>query len=156
MFLTLDQSIAVFSAAVSFLGLFFVGIQMRESRKQRETESLIQVLDVNRQLVILGFSHPQLFKILEGDKTVEPLLERYYLQLWLNQFSLIHSYFRNSFLKGERKENLERDLSDVMLMPNMQKHWHQFGKFYPASFQNYINGILKESEPPKSAAHLKR
>jgi hypothetical protein len=37
---------------------------------------------------------------------------------------------------------------------NMRRHWQRFGKFYPASFQDYVNGILKKVEPHK-AAHMK-
>jgi hypothetical protein len=150
-FMTLDQGIALFSATVSFIGLVFVGLQLRDATRQRTSDSLVEILDVNRELITLGFSHPQLFGILDDAKNADPIWEQYYLQLWLNQFSLIHSYLKESVLKGERRENLQRDLSDFMMMANMRRHWQKFGKFYPASFQEYVNEMLKTIEPPTAA-----
>jgi hypothetical protein len=39
-------------------------------------------------------------------------------------------------------------------MKLMQKHWEEFGSFYPDSFQQRVNEILKKKEPHK-AAHAK-
>jgi hypothetical protein len=146
--MTTDQYIALFSATVSFVGLIFVGLQLRDATRQRTSDSLVKVLDINRELITLGFSHPQLFEILTGDKNANPVWTQRYLQLWLNQFSLVYSYLQHSVLRGEAKDNLERDLSEFMTMPNMRKHWQKFGRLYPASFQAYINEILKKDEPP--------
>ena len=151
--MTLDQCIALFSASVSFVGLVFVGLQLRAGTKQRTSDSLVKILDTNRELITLGFSHPHLFEILANEKETDPIWTQRYLQLWLNQFSLVYSYLQNSVLKGEAKENLERDITDFMASGNMRKHWQRFGKLYPTSFQTYINAILKKDEPPVKAAH---
>ena len=151
--MTLDQGIAVFSATVSFVGLVFVGVQLRDGTRQRMSDSLVKILDINRELITLGFSHPQLFEILAGNKDADPVWTQRYMQLWLNQFSLVHSYLEHSMLGKEARANLERDLSEFMATPNMRRHWHRFGKLYPASFQAYINQILKTDEPPGKAAH---
>jgi hypothetical protein len=153
--MTTDQYIALFSATVSFVALIFVGVQIRAATRQRTSDSLVKILDVNRELITLGFSHPELFEILTGDKNPNPVKTQRYLQLWLNQFSLVFSYLQHSVLRGEAKDNLERDLSEFMTMPNMRKHWQKFGRLYPASFQSYINEILKKDEPPggKPAHH---
>jgi len=82
--MTLDQKVAVFSALVSLAGLAFVALQIRQSTRQRAAEALVEIYDINRQLLTLGFSHPAIFEILEGKDDVNPVWERYYLQLWLN------------------------------------------------------------------------
>jgi hypothetical protein len=146
--MTTDQYIALFSATVSFIALIFVGVQIRAATRQRTSDSLVKILDTNRELITLGFSHPQLFEILTGDKNPNHVFTQRYLQLWLNQFSLVYFYLQNSVLQGEAKDNLERDLSEFMTMPNMRKHWQKFGKLYPASFQTYINEILRKDESP--------
>jgi hypothetical protein len=81
--------------------------------------------------------------------------EQYYLQLWLNQFALTHSYMARSVLCGELRENLTRDVADFMAMQNMRRHWQRFGSLYPATFQTFVNEILKKVEPPKAAAQVK-
>ena len=151
--MTLDQCIALFSAGVSFTGLVFVGLQLRSGTKQRTSDSLVKILDTNRELITLGFSHPELFAILAGGTEADPIWIQRYLQLWLNQFSLVHSYIQNAILPREAKENLERDISEFMATPNMRKHWRAFGHLYPVSFQTYIKDVLKKDEPPKEAAH---
>jgi len=150
--MSLDHFVALFSAAISFAGLMLVVLQLRASTKQREMESVVEILSVNRELVSLGFSHPQLFKILEDSKHADPVWEQYYLQLWLNQFALTHSYMTRAMLRRELRENLTRDVTDFMAMENMQRHWQKFGKLYSTTFQAYVNGIVKKVEPPAVTA----
>jgi hypothetical protein len=154
--MSLDHWVAVFSASISFAGLLLVVLQLRDNNRQRQSESLVEILDINRELLSLGFSHPQLFAILEDAKNADPVWERRYLQLWLNNFSLVHSYLTHSMLEGELRENLERDVADFMTMENIRKHWQRYGKFYPTSFRKYVDEILKKHEPsPPATAHVK-
>jgi hypothetical protein len=149
--MSLDHWVSVFSAVISFVGLLLVALQLRDATKQRESDSLVKVYDINRQLLNLGFSHPSLFEILEDKKHANPLWERRYLQLWLNQLSLSHSFLKRSMLEPEFKESFDRNLADFMTLENMQKHWQQFGRFYPTSFQKYVDEMLEKTEPPKAA-----
>jgi hypothetical protein len=158
--MTLDQKIALFSSAVSFVAmvfigfqLLFIGLQLRAVRKQQKSDSLVKILDTTRELITLGFSHRELFKILADEKQADPLFTQQYLQLWLNHFSLIHYYLEESMLGNEARANLERDMSEFVAMTNMRAHWQRLGKIYPHSFQTYMNGILKKDEPPSQAAH---
>ena len=152
--MTLDHWVSLFSASISFIGLLFVAVQIRDSTRQRKSDSLVKILDTNRELIVLGFSHPPLFEILANGKDTNPIWTQRYLQLWLNQFSLVHSYLEHSMLGTEVRDNFRRDISEFMAMANMQTHWRRFGHLYPASFQAYINEILKTNEPPhERAAH---
>lgn len=153
--MSLDHGVALFSAFISFAGLLLVALQLRDSTKQRESESLVELYDINRQLLSLGFSHPSLFQILEDTKTADSLWEKRYLQLWFNQLSLTYTYMLRSVIQPELKESLERNVADFMLMQNAQTHWRRYGTFYPASFQNYVSQILKKIEPPVTAAQVK-
>lgn len=151
----LEQFFPLFSALISFAGLVLVVMQLRANAKQQELNSLVEIYDINRQLLSLGFDHPQLFEILADAENLNPVLERRYLQLWLNQFDLIYSYMSKSVFKHELEDSLVRDVSDFMTMKNMQRHWREHGTYYSQSFQDFINGILKKKEPPKTAARLK-
>lgn len=93
--MTLDQSIALFSATVSCVGLVFVGLQLRDGTRQQRSQSLVEIYGMNRELISLGFTHPQLFDVLAG-KNTDPGLERRYLQLWFNQYSLVNTYVNMS------------------------------------------------------------
>lgn len=148
----LEQVVSLFSAFISFAGLVFVALQLRGGNKQQELSSLVEIYDTNRELLSLGFSHPKLFEILADAEKADPVLERRYLQLWLNQFALIHAYMKESVFKRELKDSLLRDVSEFFTMENMQRHWRHHGSFYPVSFQEFVADVLKKNEPPKPAA----
>jgi len=151
--MTLDQLVSLFSAAISFAGLIFVALQLRDTNRQRESEAIVKLYDVNRQLITLAFSHPVLFEVLEDKHIANPLLEKRYLQLWLNQLSLIHAFLKHAVVQLELQDELHRNLVDFLSMANMRKHWKHYGSFYPDSFQQRVNDILVKDGPPKRAAH---
>ena len=130
---------------LTFVGLIFVAWQIREATKQSKLESQIRLQDVNRELISLGFSKPELFEVLKDGKNVDPNAELYYLQLWLNQFCMFDALSKSGNLKPDVRESLEIDFRDMMGMENMRRYWKKFGKFYPASFQELVNNILNEA-----------
>ncbi|HEV2691835.1 MAG TPA: hypothetical protein VG347_02965 [Verrucomicrobiae bacterium] len=150
--MTLDSLVPFFSPAIGLAGFMVVIYQLRRGTKQRELDSLVKVYDINRQLITLGFSNHGLFDIMADAPDADPVLERRYLQLWLNQFSLIFSYMYESIFKRELKDSLTRDVSEFMMMENMQVHWRHHGSFYPVPFQKFVNDIIKNNEPPRTAA----
>lgn len=130
---------------LTFAGLLFVAWQMRDANKQSKLESQIQLQGINRELIAMGFSKPELFEVMQGTKKVDATLERRYLQLWLNQLSLFHSLKVEGALQKDYEESCERDLRDMLELPNMRRHWKNYGKYYPASFQKSVNDILHEA-----------
>jgi hypothetical protein len=151
--MTFDHWVALISPLISCVGLLFVAVQLRDGIRQRETESMVKLYDINRELLSLGFSHPQLLEVLEDRNIADSLLEKRYLQLWLNQLSLSHAFLQHAVVQTELQDELRRNLVDFMGMNNMQRHWRQYGSFYPASFQERVGEILKKGEPP-AAAHV--
>lgn len=146
--MSVDQMVAVFSALTSFAGLVFVALQMRDATRQRRQGSLSEIYDINRQLLSLGFDHPQLFAILVDKGCAEPEWERRYLQMWLNQLSLIYSTIKQGGFDPEFEQSLEWDIRFFMTLENMRRHWKRYREFYPASFQALVNGIVDGLEGP--------
>ena len=103
-------------------GLAVMAKQQRDGNRQRESASLDKVIEGNQQLMILAFSHPQLFAILRDAPGADADMEQCYLQLWLNQFSRVHLYVMYKIFRSEQVENLERGICNVMQMKNMRKH----------------------------------
>jgi hypothetical protein len=147
--MTVDQWVAVFSALVSFVGLLLVVYQLRDATAQRRLESLLQISAINREIITLGFSKPELFQILQGKQT-DPLIEQHYLQLWFNQFELIHSFQDRRMFNADVMESLSRDIKDFMSEANARRHWQRMREFYPKSFQSFVNQITeKKTGAPK-------
>ena len=146
--MSLDNWISLISALIAFAGLLFVVRQLRDGNQQQEMASLIEIFDTNRELLSLGFEHPQLFAVLRDTKNADPEWERRYLQLWLNQMSLIHSCLKRSVFESEVKSSLESQLAEFLTLQNMREHWQKHGAFYPVSFQVWVNGLIQQPETP--------
>lgn len=138
-----DQIVSLSSAVISFIGLLLVAWQLRDGNKQRKVESLLQIYGINREIITLGFSNPELFQILHGKKA-DPILERHYLQLWFNQFALIHSFYGRKFFPPEMQESLEQDIHDFLTQENMRRYWLHQRIYYPESFQVFIDRLAGE------------
>ena len=146
-----DQLVSLFSALISFVGLVFVAWQLRDGNKQRKVESLLHIYAINREIISLGFSNPELFQILHGKKA-DPILERHYLQLWFNQFALIHSFYGRNFFTPEMQDCLELDMRDFLAQDNMRRYWLHQRIYYPESFQRFIDELAKA----RAGAHDER
>ena len=142
------------SASISFVGLLLVFVQLRRGSKQREAQSLVQILDINRQLLTLGFSHPDLFKVLHDEPGVDAQREEHYMQLWFNQLSLAHFFLKQAALDPEFKECLLADFGYILEGANFRRHWKERRIYYPASFQKVIDDLVKEKELPIARAAL--
>lgn len=143
--MTIDQWLSATLDVISLLGFVVVIIQLRDSNRQTKLKSQIRLQDVNRELISLGFSKPELFKVLKDAKNVDADVEMFYLQLWLNQFCIFDALSRGAGFEKDVRDSLEVDFRDMMGMENMRRHWNKFGKFYPASFQETVNQILNEA-----------
>ena len=149
--MTLDHWVSLASTLISFVGLLLVVIQLRDNTAQRREESLLQIYSINREILTLGFANPELFHILHG-KTVNPILEAHYLQLWFNQFALIHSFYGRKLIPADMRASLERDLQEFMSQENARRHWLEKRQFYPASFQIFVDTVCS----PEAGAHQQR
>ena len=155
--MTIDQWIASLSACIAFFGFLVVIVQVRDGNRQRRLESQIRLYDINRELITLGFSNPALFAILNGtDEGRNPVVERRYLQLWLNLLSLIFSFQKAGGFEKEYQESCEHDIRDMITMKNMRRHWEAYGKYYPASFRNWVTDTLNNAGKEEAAAKRRR
>ena len=160
--MTFDHAVAIISAIIAFFAAItsFASVwlfikQMREGAKERKLQSQIRLYDINRELISLGFSHPKLFGILTEQPDTDPI-ERRYLQLWLNQLALVHSIKLQGAFEPDVQESFETDFRDIMAMKKMQHHWQKFGKYYPASFQKFVNQTIHEVGHEPQHAPIKR
>lgn len=130
---------------VSAISLSLVLAQLYDTIAQRKIDANIRISDINRELLTLGFNHPMLFDVLRGEPT-DPIVERRYLQLWFNQFLLIYTYQARGLFRSEHRESLGRDIRDFLRFQNVQRHWREFRQYYPASFQDFVNTLLPETD----------
>lgn len=140
--------VATVSVSLSFLSLMLVVFQLQELTEQRKLESLMRLYDINRQLLTLGFSQPELFDILHDRPGADPMLERHYLQLWLNQVVLIFYIQKRGFFAPDLRVSWEADARDLLKQANLQRHWRLCRQFYPTSFQTYVDSLTGSQAEP--------
>jgi len=70
--MTIDQWLSASLDVISFLGFVVVIIQLRDSNRQAKLESQIRLYDINRELIAMGFSKPELFEVLKDEKKADP------------------------------------------------------------------------------------
>lgn len=139
---------AAVALAVSFYSFMMGIVQLKELLKQRKLDWVTRIFDVNRQLITLGFSHPELFDILHDLPGADAKLEQHYLQLWLNQAVQIFHTKERGFLEPELSASLEADFRDLLRQENMQRHWRLYRQFYPPSFQAYVDTLAGSGTEP--------
>jgi len=132
------------SILIAFASIFFVIIQLRDSTEQQKLNSRVELYKINRELLGLGFSNPELFEVLDDAENVDPKLERRYLQLWLNHFAFIHAASCRGLFPSDLRKSLERDMREFLSHRNMRRHWTNYGSFYPVEFQSYVKTILPQ------------
>ena len=140
------DAVSLISILISLTSLALVLFQLREQLAQRRLESEIRIYDVNRELIALGFARPELFDILRDAPDVDPETERRYLQLWINQLSLIHSTHRRGGLSRELESALVRSARDFMTLANMRRHWRLQRPFHPAPFREFVDEVVRGIE----------
>lgn len=138
--------VAAVAVVISFVSLMVVVFQLHDLMEQRKLESLTRLYDINRELIILGFRQPELFKILHDQQgadssEIDPMVERHYLQLWLNQVVLIFYIQRRGLFAPDLRASWEADARDLLQQENLKRHWRRCRQFYPVSFQNYVDSL---------------
>jgi hypothetical protein len=149
--MTFENHCSLASNLLQVGALVFLALEMRAKRIQEKVKSLEDVQDKTDHLITLAFSKYELFQILDDEPGANPVLERYYLQLWLNSYLEIHRKLSRGMVESEQSDALIRDMSATFAQKNMQRHWALNRSYYPGSFQKRIDGIIAESkkaEPP--------
>lgn len=127
---------------ITFCTVLFLYVQVRLFSRQLKLESLIRLKENNREILALGFDHPELFNVLNGNE-VDPEFEKRYLQLWLNQMDIVWHAQHTGLLFKQDAQALRKDTVDFFMLPSMQKHWILVRGYYPKGFQVYIDDIIR-------------
>lgn len=136
--------IAATALIVSVISFF---LQFRHSADQRTIDAETRVKQTNQALITMGFSQPELFKVLD-DQPANSDLERAYLQLWVNFYEQIYLDNERGLFSRAFYEGLKRDMQNIFGRKNMQRHWHQHKIYYQPSFQEFGDALLPRKEAP--------
>ncbi len=138
-------TVGAFFAALAGIGLTLV--QLHFFRRQLQLEALIQIMDSNREIVSLGFEHPDLWHALEAaDGSLlaeEAATRRRYLQLWTNHMQVIWAAWRLGLVSGSEWQAYRLDLAEFLRSPALQAHWASVARYYPREFQRLVGRLSR-------------
>ena len=139
---------SVFGLLAAIVGIWLSLSQLVLLRRQLRLDSLIKIMDSNRELVSIGFEHPVVWSALDSSSgTVlaeEARAQKRYVQLWLNHLQVMWGAWRARLVSKSDWEAYRLDMVDGFRVKVLQEHWKQVSKFYPAAFGNMIAEIVKE------------
>ena len=135
---------------MSLVSLAVVFWELRQGRKQNRTGALIQIYDINRQLLGMGFDRPEFFCAIGGTSGEGEMVRRY-LQLWLNQIALIVHLNDQGLLTRSQWHSLEVDIECLFETSELKNLWSDFRPFYPEPLRSFLDGKVAAIEANEKA-----
>ncbi len=135
---------------MSLVSLAVVFWELRQGRKQNRTSALIQIYDINRQLLGMGFDRPEFFRVI-GGKGGEGETARRYLQLWLNQIALIVHLNEQGLLTRSQWASLDADIESLFKNSELKTLWGEFSPFYPEPLRSFLDKKVAAIEAKEKA-----
>ena len=130
----------------SSISIFFVFSQVKGMMKQLFLDNYTRISEVNRSLIVLGFSDHDLFSILDGCNIPNNVKQKRYIQLWLNQADIIITAHKLGILNDSSWNALQADLTDFFLLPPVKKRWENVKQYYNKDMIVFVDDILKNAE----------
>ncbi len=135
---------------MSLVSLAVVFWELRQGRKQSRTSALIQIYDINRQLLGMGFDRPEFFCVIGGTSGEEETVRRY-LQLWLNQIALIVHLNEQGLLTRSQWHSLEVDIECLFETSELKNLWSELRPFYPEPLSSFLDDKVAAIEAKEKA-----
>jgi len=138
----------ILSAMADFLTVIMglaVLVQLRLFVSQLKLDAMLKVLGSNRELILEGVRDPALLGVISMEGGVSLNREQRYAQLWINQMQLIFDANAHGFMGTGSWASLERDLADFSALPKIREVWNMTKTYYPADFQKFMDGLIKQS-----------
>ena len=141
---------SVFGLLVAIVGIWLTLSQLVLLRRQLRLDSLIKIMDSNRELVSIGFEHPIVWSALDSSSgTVlveEAQAQNRYVQLWLNHVQVIWGAWKAHLVSKSEWEAYRRDMMEGFRVKALQERWKELAEFYPLEFQKLVAEVVDESK----------
>lgn len=132
------------------IGILLTLAELRLLRRQLRLDALIKITDSNREILALGFAHPELWSSLEvvggTDERSDPAAPQRYLQLWTNHLYLIWGARRQGMVSDGEWEAYLCDMAGLLRLTPFRKHWLRAARFYPRRFRRTLDELLPMPE----------
>ncbi|KAF0095638.1 MAG: hypothetical protein E1N59_1133 [Puniceicoccaceae bacterium 5H] len=121
-----------------------VFLQLRYLVRQMRFDAFLEIQEATRELIQLGFDHPDLLAVLEQSKTRRKARERKYAQLWLNQLNLAFAAYRQKHVPRDLWRSFETNIRAFVQADLLRSHWPSLKPFYPSAFQAFLDKAVAE------------
>ncbi len=146
----LSLGFSAFALAIALASALFARSQVRLYSRQLKLGVIVEMIAMNRALVSLGFSDPDLFDALDGQRIASPARARRYMQLWLNQAAFMYQALRMETLDDTFWPAVQKDIELLVSNPNMQEHWRAVCQYYDPAFRSVVEEAIRTSATDNS------
>jgi len=140
---TINLLISTLALLVAIGSGAFVAVQVRAYLRQLRFDALSRILEVNRQLLLVGFEHPELLTVLEGQTIADFRMQKRYFQMWLNQVHLMWLAHKENLIDETYWDGHSRDFISLANLENFKTHWEGAKTYYEGEFRVFVDSLIQ-------------
>lgn len=141
---TISLCIGIMALLISLGSLCYVKIQVDAFIRQQKIDVHSRIIEINRNLMGMGFEHPDLLKVVDGQRIENPLRQKKFIQLWINQFELMWRARKARMIDDAYWDALQQDIMFFYKLDFVAEHWKTAKHYYAIDYAGFIDQIIAE------------
>jgi hypothetical protein len=129
---------------IAVVSVLLTLVELCQIHRQLRLEALIRIMDANREIVALGFGHPALWQVMDGQALEDTRMQRRWLQLWMNHMQVLWTAWRQGLVARGEWEAYQADMAAFLQSRLLREHWATVARFYPRGFRRLVERLLCE------------
>jgi hypothetical protein len=152
----LGLAISLLALAISLISVVYVYVQVKAQARQQQMDFHVRLIEINRELLRMGFDHPELLTLLRGEEIADKDKQTRFIQMWINQSLIMWLGKEQGTIGDDAWYSLRRDIATFINRPPMKIHWQQVAPYYIPAFANFMNGLVRaQEEKPEESTSLR-
>ena len=140
----IGQAISLLAFGLSLISVLYVYVQVKAQRRQQQMDFHVRLVEINRELLNMGFAYPELLAVLRGEEIDDKDKQTRFIQMWINQSLVMWLGKEHGIIGEDVWYSLRRDIATFVNRPPMKAHWLQFAPYYIPGFANFMNGLVQQ------------
>lgn len=149
--------VSLVALAASVISVLYVYVQVKTHKRQQQMDFHIRLIEINRELLNMGFEHPELLTLLRGEEIGDKDKQTRFIQMWVNQSLIMWMGKEHGIIGDDAWYSLRKDIATFVNRPPMKAHWQEVAPYYIPAFANFMNGLVQaQQEAPEKPGLLAR
>jgi sRNA-binding carbon storage regulator CsrA len=138
-----EVTIQSFSLILSLGTLIVISVQLYYFTNQLRIRSHIDILNINRDIISIGIENPHLLDTFKEENIHNKKKEqkRRYVQLFMNQMSIIWKAYRLGLYDEAEWRAAKKDMQEMAESEIFMEKWRSSRNFYNEEFADFVDEI---------------